>query len=107
FAPVMRDLLDKNGYTDVAVIAVANAHFGGSTSVAGLLTGADIADALGSQSDRLRFLLPDVCLNGDRFLDDVRLGEIEDRFDVEVVRTDGAALRETLDLRLGEVRRVG
>jgi len=107
FAPVMRDLLDRNGYTDVAVIAVANAHFGGSTSVAGLLTGADVADALGSQPERLRFLLPDVCLNGDRFLDDVRLGEIDDRFDVEVVRTDGATLRETLDLRLGEVRRVG
>lgn len=107
FAPVMRDLLDRNGYDEVGVVAVTNAHFGGSTSVAGLLTGTDIASVLEAHEGRMRFLLPDVCLNGDRFLDDVRLGEIQDRFDVEVVRTNGAVLREILDLRLGEVRRAG
>ena len=103
----MTSLLNRNGFRDVRVVGVENRHFGGNTSVAGLLTGVDIMRTLETTGPDLRYLIPDVCLNGDRFLDDVRLADLEARFDVEVVRTSGADLRRTLDRRLEEVRRGG
>ena len=56
----------------------------------GLLTGADVGDALVREPDGHRYLLPDVVLSDDRFLDGGRVTDLPRR--VEVVRTDGAAL---------------
>ncbi len=48
---------------------MANGFFGGNIGVAGLLTGADLIPALGQAPVGRRYLLPDVCLSGGRFLD--------------------------------------
>lgn len=104
FAPMMRALFARTGYDAVDVVMVENRHFGGNTSVAGLLTGIDVLRTLDSRQGPCRYLLPDVCLNEGRFLDDVLLEQITARHDVEVVPTSGAHLRQILDLRLAEVR---
>ena len=46
-----------------------NDFFGGNIAVAGLLAGADLARALAGEPEGHRYLLPDVCLSGGRFLD--------------------------------------
>ena len=87
---VLRPLLPP----DVEVIAVENRFFGGNTAVAGLLTGADISETLKGADPRRRYLLPDVCLSNGRFLDGSGLEDLP--LPVEVVASDGAALREAL-----------
>jgi putative radical SAM enzyme (TIGR03279 family) len=76
------------------VLAVPNGFFGGNIGVAGLLTGADLIEALGHAPLQRRYLLPDVCLSGGRFLDG--LGPEDLPRPVEVVPADGAALRSAL-----------
>jgi NifB/MoaA-like Fe-S oxidoreductase len=79
---------------DAEVLAVPNRYFGGNIAVAGLLTGADVAEALRSAPSGRRYLLPDVCLSGGRFLDGTAVEELPRA--VEVVPTDGAFLRRAL-----------
>lgn len=79
---------------DIEVLAVENRFFGGNTAVAGLLTGEDLCAALSQASPLRRYLLPDVCLSGGRFLDGVALEDLP--VPVEVVAADGAALRAAL-----------
>ena len=94
-AGVLGPILTAEGYHDVEVIAVPNEFFGGTTSVTGLLTGSDIATVLAGRDRRRRYLLPDVCLSGGRFLDDTTPADLP--VPVEVVATDGRALRSVLD----------
>jgi putative radical SAM enzyme (TIGR03279 family) len=79
---------------DAEVLAVANSFFGGNIGVAGLLTGCDLAEALQKAPVGRRYLLPDVCLSGGRFLDG--LGPEDLPRPVEVVPADGASLRDAL-----------
>ena len=60
------------------------------------MTGADLARVLAAEPAGHRYLLPDVCLSDDgRFLDG---GTVDDLpRPVEVVATDGHALRTVLD----------
>jgi len=62
---------------------------------AGLLTGEDLARALEGLPGESRCLLPDACLNEGRFLDGMTLADLPRP--VEVVPTEGAALRRALD----------
>jgi putative radical SAM enzyme (TIGR03279 family) len=78
----------------VEVRPVANHFFGGNIGVAGLLTGADLIAALAGASPHRRYLLPDVCLSGGRFLDGLSPEDLP--HPVEVVPADGAALRAAL-----------
>ncbi len=103
-AAVLRPLLSGAGFEDVAVLEVANDYFGGTTAVTGLLTGTDVRRALDHAEPAGRILLPDVCLSEGRFLDGVRLDELPAA--VEVVETDGAALRRALSGRRSGRRRV-
>jgi putative radical SAM enzyme (TIGR03279 family) len=80
---------------DVRVVPVANEFFGGTTAVTGLLVGADLARVLAGEPEGHRYLLPDVCLSGGRFLDGT--GPEDLPRPVEVVPTDGAALRRALE----------
>jgi len=104
-AQVIEPLLHEDGFSDVRVLAVENAFFGGNIAVTGLLAGQDVAKTikadLTDESDiehgRVRYLLPDVCLSNGRFLDGMEVEDLPSP--VEIVRTDGAALREAL---LGE-----
>jgi putative radical SAM enzyme (TIGR03279 family) len=92
-AAVIRPLLATVS-PDADVLAVPNRFFGGNIGVAGLLTGEDLSGALsGTPADR-RYLLPDVCLSGGRFLDGLGVEDLPRP--VEVVPADGAALRAAL-----------
>ena len=95
-APVLGPLLDSLGAdVDVRLLPVENRFFGGTTSVTGLLVGADLAATLAAEPEGHRYLLPDVCLSGDRFLDGTTVDDLPRP--VEVVATDGAALRRALE----------
>jgi len=62
--------------------------------VTGLLTGRDVGDALASEPTGHRYLLPDVVLSRDRFLDGLAITDLPRL--VEVVPTDGASLVSAL-----------
>ncbi len=93
-AAVLAPLLKSLGRDDVRVVPVENRFFGGTTAVAGLLVGEDIANTLANQPEGHRYLLPDVCLSQGMFLDGTRPGDLPRP--VEVVPTDGVALRRAL-----------
>jgi NifB/MoaA-like Fe-S oxidoreductase len=79
---------------DIEVVAVRNDFFGGNIAVAGLLTGADLSAALADLPERRRYLLPDSCLSGGKFLDGMALEALPR--EVEVVPANGASLRQAL-----------
>ena len=71
----------------VEVVPVHNRYFGPSVTIAGLLAGADILDALDAGRREDLVLLPGEALNGDRlFIDGVALAEVEARLAPAVVR---------------------
>ena len=94
-AQVIAPLVDSLGRTDVRVIPVRNEFFGGNTAVTGLMVGADLTRVLAEQPAGHRYLLPDVCLSEGRFLDGTTLADLPRP--VEVVATDGLALRAALE----------
>jgi NifB/MoaA-like Fe-S oxidoreductase len=79
---------------DVEVLAVRNEFFGGNIGVTGLLAGGDVARVLRDLPHDRRYLLPDVCLSRDTFIDGLTLADLP--CEVEVVATDGQALRRAL-----------
>ncbi len=85
----------NGGAPQARVIDVPNRFFGGNIGVTGLLAGVDVAAALASEPVTHRYLLPDVCLSGGRFLDGMTPAELPRP--VEIVPTNGSALRELLD----------
>jgi putative radical SAM enzyme (TIGR03279 family) len=95
-ARVVGPLVTGLGRDDVRVLPVANEFFGGTTAVTGLLVGADLARVLADEPEGHRYLLPDVCLSGGRFLDGTAPEDLPRP--VEVVPTDGAALRRALEV---------
>lgn len=94
-ARVLEPLVLSLGRPDVRVVAVENRFFGGTTAVTGLLVGEDLHRALAEQPVGHRYLLPDVCLSGGRFLDGTTPAHLPRA--VEIVPSDGAALRAALD----------
>jgi len=93
-APILKPLVAATGRPDVRVVPVENRFFGGNVGVTGLLVGEDLTRVLDDQPEGHRYLLPDVCLSNGRFLDGT-LPEDLPRL-VEVVATDGRALRDAL-----------
>lgn len=94
---VVGPLVDSLGRPELRVITVENDFFGGNIGVTGLMVGQDIARALSEQPEGDRYLLPDVCLTGGRFLDGLTLDDLPRG--VQVVQTDGASLRNALESR--------
>ncbi|MGY6499654.1 MAG: DUF512 domain-containing protein [Acidimicrobiales bacterium] len=95
-ARVIGPLLQQIGRDDVRIVEVANEYFGGNIGVTGLMVGEDVARTLADEPAGHRYLLPDVCLSQGRFLDGLGLGDLPRP--VEVVATDGLALRRALGL---------
>jgi putative radical SAM enzyme (TIGR03279 family) len=91
---VLAPLLAGLGRDDVRVVPVDNRYFGGNVAVAGLLVGEDLARVLATEPEGHRYLLPDVCLSQGRFLDGTSPADLPRP--VEVVATDGVALRRAL-----------
>ena len=96
-AAILDPLVATIDRDDIRVLAVPNDYFGGTTSVTGLLVGEDIARTLAGQPVGHRYLLPDVCLSGGRFLDGTTVDDLPRP--VEIIPTDGAALRRALEER--------
>ncbi len=96
-ARVLAPLVESLGSDDVRVVPVANEYFGGNVGVAGLMVGEDLARVLAGEPEGHRYLLPDVCLSGGRFLDGTSPDDLPRP--VEVVATDGLALRRALEDR--------
>jgi putative radical SAM enzyme (TIGR03279 family) len=93
-ARVLAPLLSGD-YPDVEIVPVENRYFGGNIGVTGLMTGEDLARVLRDSDADRRYLLPDVCLSEGRFLDGLTPADLPRP--VEIVATDGAALRRALD----------
>lgn len=94
-AQVLEPLVASLGRDDVRVLPVRNDFFGGNIGVTGLLVGEDAARVLAAEPRGHRYLLPDVCLSQGRFLDGTTVADLPRP--VEVVATDGAALRAALE----------
>ena len=94
-AQIIAPLVASLGRRDIRIIPVANEFFGGNTSVTGLMVGADVSRVLAGEPSGHRYLLPDVCLSEGRFLDGTTVAELPRV--VEVVPTDGIALRRALN----------
>ena len=94
-APILEPLVQASGRADARVIPILNEYFGGNIGVSGLMVGADIARVLASEPKGHRYLLPDVCLSRGLFLDGTRPEDLPRP--VEVIATDGGALRRALE----------
>ncbi|MGI9607055.1 MAG: DUF512 domain-containing protein [Acidimicrobiales bacterium] len=94
-AAVLEPLVAGLDRTDVRVIAVENRFFGGNVGVAGLMVGDDLIRVLAAEPEGHRYLLPDVCLNRGTFLDGLTPDDLPRA--VEIVATDGIALRNALE----------
>ena len=97
-APVLRRWIDRYAPPgpQITVIPVINRFFGETITVTGLLTGQDLMPAA-EQSGADEIMISGNCLRaeGDLFLDDMKLSDFRERFNVTVVR-GGAALYEAL-----------
>jgi len=59
------------------ILEVENRFFGGNTGVAGLMVGEDIMRELADDRGPAgAYVIPDVALSGDTFIDDVALGVV-------------------------------
>ena len=94
---VLTPLIESLGHDDVRVITVTNNFFGGNVGVSGLMVGEDLIATLAAEPEGHRYLLPDVCLSQGRFLDGLTPDDLPRP--VEIVPTDGVALRRLLDER--------
>ncbi len=66
FASVLNQLIEQSSMDGlVGVLPVENVFFGGNVTVTGLLTGADLLDALREGSPSNRYLVPDAMFNED------------------------------------------
>jgi hypothetical protein len=93
-ARVLAPLLATLPRDDVRVLTVTNHYFGENIGVTGLMVGEDIARVLEGEPHDHRYLLPDVCLSGGRFLDGMTPEQLPRP--VEIIATDGAALRAAI-----------
>jgi len=94
--PILEPLVAQINRDDVRVIPVPNDYFGGNIGVSGLMVGEDLARVLAAEPEGHRYVLPDVCLSRGVFLDGTRPEDLPRR--VEVIPTDGAALRRALEV---------
>ena len=73
----VRSRLEYLAGRELRLLPVKNEFFGGNTAVTGLLVGADVRRALERDTGPVGvYLLPDVALSGDVFLDDLPLDDV-------------------------------
>jgi hypothetical protein len=74
--PVL-DRIEQLAGRRIRLLTVPNEFFGGNTAVAGLMVGADIKRRLIDDGEPAgAYVLPDVALSGDMFIDDVSLVDV-------------------------------
>lgn len=102
--PLIANVVDKACQKwhnlECKVYPVKNKFFGGEITVTGLVTGTDIIDTLKGEDLGEELLIPAVMLRheGDKFLDDITVEELETALDVRVrvVENDGWELISAL-----------
>jgi putative radical SAM enzyme (TIGR03279 family) len=83
--PLLPQLEQLSGRS-LHILEVENRFFGGNTAVAGLLVGADVRHAIDNAATPVsRYLLPDVALSGDVFLDDMSLADLRAASPVPII----------------------
>jgi hypothetical protein len=74
--PVLARLAGLAG-RPLRILEVENRFFGGNTAVAGLMVGEDIMRTLAADRGPVgAYVIPDVALSGDTFIDDLPLGVV-------------------------------
>ena len=77
---------------DIRLLEVENDFFGGNVSVSGLLVGADIKRALAEDSEGAGvYLIPDLAVVGDVFLDGVELADVAESARAPLVTVEATA----------------
>jgi putative radical SAM enzyme (TIGR03279 family) len=94
-AQVLRPLIEAEFGATVRILTVRNEYFGGNIGVTGLLVSQDVATTLAGEPEGGRYLLPDVCLSGGKFLDGGSPDDLPRP--VEIIPTDGRSLRLALE----------
>ena len=80
--------LERLSGRSLRLIEVENRFFGGNTAVAGLMVGSDLRHTIERDTEPVaRYLLPDVALSGDVFLDDTSLEELREATPVPIIVT--------------------
>ncbi len=75
-APVL-ERLEHLAKRRIRLLEVPNDFFGGNTAVAGLMVGEDIINAIREDRDDAgAYVIPDVALSGDTFIDDTPLADV-------------------------------
>lgn len=73
----VRTRLEGLANRKIRLLEVPNTFFGGNTAVAGLMVGEDIIDTINNDRGPVgAYVIPDVSLSGDMFIDDVALGDV-------------------------------
>ncbi|MDP8959147.1 MAG: DUF512 domain-containing protein [Actinomycetota bacterium] len=73
----VRERIERLCNRPLRLLVVPNTFFGGNVAASGLLVGADVKRALEEdREDQGLYLVPDVTLSGDRFLDDLTVAEV-------------------------------
>lgn len=73
----VKDRIERLAGRTIRLLPVENQYFGGNTAVAGLLVGEDVQRALRSDDEPAgAYILPDVALSNDVFIDDVPLADV-------------------------------
>jgi putative radical SAM enzyme (TIGR03279 family) len=86
-APLLPQLERLSGRS-LRLVEVENRFFGGNTAVAGLMVGSDLKHAIERDiAPVAHYLLPDVALSGDVFLDDTSLEELRSASPVPITVT--------------------
>jgi len=71
------DRLERLAGRTIRILEVRNDFFGGNTAVSGLMVGEDIIKTLNSDIDPVgAYVIPDVALSGDTFIDDTPLNAV-------------------------------
>ncbi|MEZ5176109.1 MAG: DUF512 domain-containing protein [Acidimicrobiia bacterium] len=86
------DRLEQLTNRSVRLLVVRNDFFGGNTAVAGLLAGEDIKHRLNADAEPAgAYVVPDVALAADRFIDDMPLAEVASVAKAPVVVAEATA----------------
>ena len=82
----VRKRLERLADRTIRIMEVPNTFFGGNTAVAGLMVGEDIIKEFASESEMVgTYVIPDVALSGDMFIDDVPLSAVIDAAQASVI----------------------
>jgi putative radical SAM enzyme (TIGR03279 family) len=82
----VKERLERLADRTIRIMEVPNTFFGGNTGVAGLMVGEDIISQFASDAEKAgTYVIPDVALSGDMFIDDVPLSAIIDAAPAPVV----------------------